>query len=239
MGLSLSGDLLLDELNSIDDPNRQFRMIRGLASSLSTLKKTSFLGFWNAVTNEPTLGSVEEGSFYSVSVGAETSVVGRCLSGDWIIYLNSNWSIIRVTLQESISNILIINPPNNITVKKSSVSQDGFLSAVDWNTFNSKQESIQNAPSNLKFSDLTSSSSSDTILSARAVHSLAANGGLEVHPNALWNPNTNKPELRDNAGLPNYRYLVISDGNADLGSGNRLFTAKSIIGYNVDSKKWE
>lgn len=236
MGLTLSGDLLLDELNAVGDSTKEFKMIKGLAS---TLRKISFLGLWDASINQPTLEAADEGSFYNVSVGAESSVVGRCLSGDWIIYLNGNWSVIRVTLQESSSNILIIEPPNNITVKKASTTQDGYLSAVDWTSFNSKQQAIQNAPSVLKFSDMPSSSSSDTILSARAVQSIATGGSVEVYADALWNPTLNKPELRDNAGIPRFKYMVSHDGVIDLGSGSRSFTAKSIISYNSTSQKWE
>lgn len=242
MGLSLSGDLLLDELNNIDDSSRNFRMIKGL---VSTIKKVSFLGLWNASTNQPPLDTgavVDEGSFYNVSVGSETSVVGRCLSGDWIVYLNNNWSVIRVSFQESVSNILLITPPNNITVRKSSSIQDGYLSSTDWTLFNSKQQAIENSPSVLKFSD-SSSSASDTILSARVVQSLVSGSVVtaerEIVPNTIWNSLLNRPELRDDAGVPGFYYQVSHTATVDLGLGARLFVAKSIIKFNVVSRRWE
>lgn len=248
MGLTLSSDLLLDELNNIDNDSDK-RMVRGLANRFLDIKSiiknsVKFLGFWDAISNYPPLtNTVEEGSVYKVSVASDSSILGRCLCNDWILFADGQWNIIRLTLQEVGSNVLMINPPNVITVKRATISNDGYLAADDWNVFNSKQSFLGD---DLIFSDSTISNGINdqrTIISSRAVRNLIANsgggGGVILLANELWNPSTNRPELKDDAGVVGYNYYVSSTASVDLGLGLRMFTLGQIISYNKITKKWE
>lgn len=237
MGLTLSSDLLLEELNAVSDTSRNFKLIKGLVQKVQDTGL--FLGLWDCANNTPDITTLtpNEGSFFKVTNAANTSPVGTCLSGDWVIYLDNAWSVIRLTIQETGSSVLIISAPNNITVRQSNTNSDGYLSSADWNRFNSKQQFIAD---NLSFSDTPSANGPNVIMSARAVSQLlSASTNVCKVPHALWYPSTNRPELRDNAGLLGYNYYVAETQSIDLGLGTRLFTVGSVISYNIVNKKWE
>lgn len=236
MGLALSSDTLIGELNNLTNPLVDNKILYRLQQELKN--SVLFLGLWNAGNNTPDLSTLNpsEGSFMKIVNASDNSILGECKCNDWILYINHQWMIIPLTLTETVSQVLILNTPNNITVKKSDDTTDGYLSSTDWNTFNNKQQFIGN---NLSFTDSVSNSST-SIMSARAIQSLVStSGNITYRPNAIWDPLIDRPQIRDGAGIPGYNYLVLNNATVDIGSGVRSFMSGQILVYNSSTLRWE
>lgn len=93
MGSSISGDVVLEDINNISNSVRFRRLYR-------TMKElVLFLGFWNATDNIPnilTMSNVAEDSVLKIINPSSSSVLGSCDKHDWIVYKNNQWSIVSI-----------------------------------------------------------------------------------------------------------------------------------------------
>ena len=240
MGLGISSDTLIEDLNSIGDTSRQSRFLGRLSRRIE--QPLLFLGLWSANTNTPELSTMtpSEGSFMKVIDASDSSILGSCKSTDWILYSDSQWVLVSLSLEEVVSNILTFTAPNSVRVARSSAISDGYLSSSDWVTFNNKQSHLGNG---LTFLD-SPSNSSTSIMSSRAIQLLLSQIIMQAtvgdrKANALWDPTINRPEIRDGAGVVGYNYYVKYTASVDIGNGVRTFNQGQIISYVGATREWK
>ena len=145
------------------------------------------------------------------------------------------FNLVGASVVEVTSSVLTLTGATNavlgtglsIQVKQATTSQAGYLSANDWNTFNSKQA----AGSYVTTSEVGA---------ANGVASLDGGGKVPVAqlPNTVmlylgaWNASTNSPTLADGTGTNGDTYRASVAGTQNLGSGSQTWAVGDLVIYN-------